>query len=153
MACSRLKGPPRPIQPAVYGSTCWHSTGRAGTLHVGARLERDAVTLPPSAAPTEARSIVLALDGGHVKAVRSYQRRSLEVFVAQVSNDNDERVVFSSLPAEAGRQQLHNALHDLWGDIAHAGHHPERRRRRAAILGRGGERRCNPSCVGLVLSR
>jgi hypothetical protein len=21
---------PRPVQPAVYGSTCWHWTGRAG---------------------------------------------------------------------------------------------------------------------------
>ena len=23
-------GVPRPVQPAVYGSTCWHWTGRAG---------------------------------------------------------------------------------------------------------------------------
>ena len=71
--------------------------------------------LPPSAAPTETRSIALAIDGGHVKAVRSYQGRSFEVFVAQVSNDNGERVVFSSLPAEADRQvqQLGYVLHDL----------------------------------------
>jgi len=79
-------------------------TIRQRTLHVGARLERDAVKLPPSAAPTEARSIALAIDGGHVKAVGSYQGWSFEVFVAQVSNDNGERVVFSSLPAEADRQ-------------------------------------------------
>lgn len=90
-------------------------TIRQRTLHVGAGLERDAVKLPPSAAPTEARSIALAIDGGHVKAVRSYQGRSFEVFVAQVSNDNGERVVFSSLPAEADRQvqQLRHVLHDL----------------------------------------
>ena len=90
-------------------------TIRQRTLHVGARLERDAVKLPPSAAPTEARSIALAIDGGHVKAVRSYQGRSFEVFVAQVSNDNGEQVVFSSLPAEADRQvqQLRGVLHDL----------------------------------------
>jgi hypothetical protein len=90
-------------------------TIRQRTLHVGARLERDAVKLPPSAAPTEARSIALAIDGGHVKAVRSYQGRSFEVFVAQVSNDNGEWVVFSSLPAEADRpvQQLRGVLHDL----------------------------------------
>ena len=71
--------------------------------------------LPPSAAPTEARSIALAIDGGHVKAVRSYQGRSFEVFVAQVSNDNGERVVFASLPAEADRQvqQLRDVLRDL----------------------------------------
>jgi hypothetical protein len=90
-------------------------TIRQRTLHVGARLERGAVKLPPSAAPTEAGSIALAIDGGHVKAVRSYQARSFEVFVAQVSNDDGKRVVFSSLPAEADRQaqQLRGVLHDL----------------------------------------
>src|SRR5271156_3680588 len=79
-------------------------TIRQRTLHVGARLERDAVKLPPSAAPTEARSIALAIDGGHVKAVRSYQGRSFEVFVAQVSNDNGKQAVFSSMPSEVDRQ-------------------------------------------------
>src|SRR3984885_7501502 len=90
-------------------------TIRQRTLHVGARLETGAVRLPTPPAPTEARSITLAIDGGHVKAVRSYQGRSFEVFVAQVSNDAGKRVVFSSMPAEADRQaqQLRGVLHDL----------------------------------------
>jgi hypothetical protein len=90
-------------------------TVRQRTLHVGARLEREAVRLPTSAPPAEARSIALAIDGGHVKAVRSCQGRSFEVFVAQVSNDDGERVVFSSLPAEADRQaqQLRGVLREL----------------------------------------
>jgi len=90
-------------------------TIRQRTLHVGARLERAAVALPTSAPPTEAKSITLTIDGGHVKAVRSYQGRSFEVFVAQVSNDNGKQVVFSSMPAEADRQtqQLRGVLHHL----------------------------------------
>jgi hypothetical protein len=90
-------------------------TVRQRTLHVGARLEREAVRLPTSAPPAEARSIALAIDGGDVKAVRSYQGRSFEVFVAQVSNDDGKQVVFSSMPAEADRQaqQLRGVLHDL----------------------------------------
>ena len=90
-------------------------TIRQRTLHVGARLEREAVAPPTSAPPAEAQSIALAIDGGHVKAVRSYQGRSFEVFVAQVSNDDGKQVVFSSMPAEADRQvqQLRGVLHDL----------------------------------------
>jgi hypothetical protein len=90
-------------------------TIRQRTLHVGARLERKAVTPPSCAPPTEAQSIALAIDGGHVKAVRSYQARSFEVFVAQVSNDEGKQVVFSSMPAEADRQaqQLRGVLHEL----------------------------------------
>jgi hypothetical protein len=90
-------------------------TIRQRTLHVGARLEREAVRLPTSAPPAEAQSIALAIDGGHVKAVRSYQGRSFEVFVAQVSNDGGKQVVFGSMPAEADRQaqQLRGVLHDL----------------------------------------
>jgi hypothetical protein len=90
-------------------------TIRQRTLHVGARLERAAVAPPTSSPPTEARSIALAIDGGHVKAVRSYQGRSFEVFVAEISNDDGQQVVFSSLPAEADRQtlQLRGVLHDL----------------------------------------
>ena len=90
-------------------------TIRQRTLRVGARLERAAVAPPTSPPPTEARSIALGIDGGHVKAVRSYQERSFEVFVAQVSNDNGKQVVFSSLPAEADRQtqQLRGVQHEL----------------------------------------
>jgi hypothetical protein len=61
---------------------------RQRTLHLGARLKRKAEAPPKFAPPTEAQSISLAIDGGHVKAVRSYQGRSFEVFVAQVSNDD-----------------------------------------------------------------
>jgi hypothetical protein len=91
-------------------------TIRQRTLHVGSRLEREAARLPTCARPpAEAQSIALAIDGGHVKAVRSYQGRSFEVFVAQVSNDDGKQVVFSSMPAEADRQaqQLRGVLHDL----------------------------------------
>jgi hypothetical protein len=90
-------------------------TIRQRTLQVGARLEREAVRPPTSAAPAEARSIALAVAGGHVKAVRGYQGRSFEVFVAQVSNDDGKQVVFSSMPAEADRQaqQLRGVLHEL----------------------------------------
>jgi hypothetical protein len=129
-------------------------TIRQRTLQVGARLEKEAVRPATSTAPTEARSIALAIDGGHVKAVRGYQGRSFEVFVAQVSNDDGRQVVYSSMPAEADRQaqQLRGVLHGPWRNIAHTGHYPERRRRRAAVLGRGGERRSDPSCAGLVSS-
>jgi hypothetical protein len=90
-------------------------TVRQRTLHVGARLEREAVTASTPAPPTEARSIALSIDGGHVRSVRSYQMRSFEVFVAQVSDDDGKQVVFSSMPAEADRpvQQLRGVLHGL----------------------------------------
>jgi hypothetical protein len=90
-------------------------TIRQRTLHVGARLVREAVAPATSAPRAEAQSIALAIDGGHVKAMRSYQGRSFEVFVAQVSNDSGKQVVFSSMPAEADRQvqQLRGVLHDL----------------------------------------
>jgi hypothetical protein len=50
-----------------------------------------------------------------VRSVRSYQVRSFEVFTAQVSNDDGQQVVFSSVPAEADRQrqQLRGVLHGL----------------------------------------
>jgi hypothetical protein len=50
-----------------------------------------------------------------VRAVRSYQVRTFEVFVAQASNDDGEPIVFSSVPAEADRQtqQLCGVLHRL----------------------------------------
>jgi hypothetical protein len=39
--------------------------------------------------------------GGHVRAARQYQGCSIEVFLAQVSNDEGKQVVFSRVPAEA----------------------------------------------------
>jgi hypothetical protein len=90
-------------------------TIRQRIMHVGARPEHEAVAPPTSAPSTEARSIALAIDGGHVKSVCSYQVSSFEVFVAQVSNDDGKPVVFSSVPAEADRQQqqLRGVLHRL----------------------------------------
>jgi hypothetical protein len=55
-------------------------TIRQRTLQVGARLEREAVA-PPRAAAAE--TIALSIDSGHVRALRSYQARTFEVFVAQ----------------------------------------------------------------------
>ena len=97
------------------GDTPQVETIRQRTMRVGARLERDAVAPPTSSPSSEAESITLAIDGGHVKSVRSYQMRSFEVFVAQVSNDAGKRVMFSSVPAEADRQQqqLRGVLHRL----------------------------------------
>src|SRR4051794_11631110 len=55
-------------------------TTRQRTLQVGARLERAALAPPrPPAAVPAAGSIALGIDGGHVRAVRSYQMRSFEV--------------------------------------------------------------------------
>jgi hypothetical protein len=47
-----------------------------------------------------------------VRSVRSYQVRSFEVMLAQVSNDDRKQRVFSSMPAEADRQpeQLRGVL-------------------------------------------
>jgi hypothetical protein len=52
---------------------------------------------------------------GHVRAVRSYQVRTFEAFVAQASNDDGEQIDFSSVPVEADRQtqQPRGALHRL----------------------------------------
>ncbi len=63
----------------------------------------------------EAGSIALGIDAGHVRSVRSYQVRSFEVFVAQVSGAEGEPVVFASVPVEADRQQqqLRGVLHRL----------------------------------------
>ncbi len=70
------------------------------TLQVGARLECEAVAtptlLPP---PTDAETIALSINSGHVRAVRSYQVRTFEVFVAHASNDDGEQIVFSSVPS------------------------------------------------------
>ena len=97
------------------GDTPEVETIRQRTLKVGARLERGAMTRSASAAPAQARSIALAIDGRHVKAVRGYQGRSFEVFVAQGGNDDGKQVVFSSMPAEADQpaQQLRSVLHGL----------------------------------------
>jgi hypothetical protein len=86
------------------------------TLHVGARLEREAIVRPTALRPrANAETIALSIGPGHVRAVRSYQVRTVEVFVAQASNDDGEQIVFSSVPAEADRQtqQLRGVLHRL----------------------------------------
>jgi hypothetical protein len=90
-------------------------TTRRRTMRVGARLEQQAVANLPPAPAAEAQAIALSIDGGHVRSVRSYQVRSFEVMLAQISNDDGKQVVFSSMPAEADRQreQLRGVLHGL----------------------------------------
>jgi hypothetical protein len=90
-------------------------TTRRRTMRVGARLEQLAVASQPPAPAAESQAIALSIDGGHVRSVRSYQARSFEVMLAQVSNDDGKQVVFSSMPAEADRQwdQLRGVLHEL----------------------------------------
>jgi hypothetical protein len=90
-------------------------TTRRRTMRVGARLEKQAAASQPPASVAKARAIALSIDGGHVRSVRSYQVRSFEVMVAQVSNDDGKQVVFASMPAEADRQQeqLRGVLHGL----------------------------------------
>src|SRR6202035_966847 len=90
-------------------------TTRRRTLRVGARLEQQAASSQPAAPAAEARAISLFIDGGHVRSVRSYQVRSFEVMLAQVSNDDGKQVVFASMPAEADhqREQLRGVLRGL----------------------------------------
>jgi hypothetical protein len=90
-------------------------TTRRQTMRVGARLEQQAVASHSLAPTAEAQAIALSIDGGHVRSVRSYQVRSFEVMLGQVSNDDGKQLVFSSMPAEADRQreQLHGVLRGL----------------------------------------
>jgi hypothetical protein len=78
-------------------------------------LEQQAVASHPLAPAIEAQAIALSIDGGHVRSVRSYQVRSFEVMLAQVSNDDGKHIVFSSMPAEADRprEQLRGVLRGL----------------------------------------
>src|SRR5258708_337816 len=80
-------------------------TARRRTVHVGARLETLALGSHPPAPVDNARAIALSIDGGHVRSVRSYQVRSFEVMLPQVSNEDGKQVVFASMPAEADRQR------------------------------------------------
>jgi hypothetical protein len=81
-------------------------TIRQRTLRVGASLERDAVSPTTSSAPVPpARAMTVSIDGGHVRSAHGYQGRTFEVFAAIVGNDNGQEVVFSSVPAEADKQQ------------------------------------------------
>ncbi len=81
-------------------------TMRQRTLRVGARLERAAL-VPPQlpAVVNEGEQIELGIDAGHVRSVPGYQLRTFEAAVSQVINDGGEQVVFSSVAAEADRQQ------------------------------------------------
>jgi hypothetical protein len=90
-------------------------TTRRRTMRLGARLEQQAASSQPAAPAAVARAISLSIDGGHVRSVRSYQVRSFEVMLAQVSNDDGKQVVFSSMPGEADRQRdpLRGVLHGL----------------------------------------
>ena len=97
-------------------------TARQCTIRVGARLEQAAVTSANVAGSTlmETKSVALSIDGGHVRSARQYQGRSFEVLLAQVTNDDGEQIVFSSVPAEAIPQpdQLRGVLHKLGATVA-----------------------------------
>ena len=82
-------------------------TARRRTIGVGARLEKAAVGTAKASgsSPAEAETIALSIDGGHVRSIREYQVRSFEVLLAQVTNDEGKRIVFSTVPAEAIYQQ------------------------------------------------
>jgi hypothetical protein len=104
--CFRM--PPARILMAEFlplGDVPAVETTRRRTMRVGARLEQQAVASHPLAPAGEAQAIALSIDGGHVRSVRSYQVRSFEVMLAQVSNDDGKQRVFSSMPAEADRRQ------------------------------------------------
>ena len=90
-------------------------TTRRRTLCVGARLEREAVAAPACEPAEPARSITLSIDGGHVRAARQYQGRTFEVLLAQISREEGQPTVFSSVPAEAHAQtrQLRGMLHGM----------------------------------------
>jgi hypothetical protein len=80
-------------------------TARRRTLKVGARLEHGSLKTKPPAIP-KAKSIVVSVDGGHVKSIRSYQMRSFEILLADASNDRGQRQLFSSVAVEADRERL-----------------------------------------------
>jgi hypothetical protein len=91
-------------------------TIRQRTLHVGARLEREALLAAKCSAPVPpAEAMTVSIDGGHVRSAHGYQGRTFEVFVAHVGNDNGQQIVFSSVPAEADKQrhQLSGVLQSL----------------------------------------
>jgi hypothetical protein len=81
------------------GHTPAIETARRRTLQVGARLEQQILAAKPLAPPPSAQSIVVSVEGGHVKSIRSYQMRSFEVMLACVSNDQGEQQLFSSVPS------------------------------------------------------
>ena len=58
-------------------------TTRRRTMRVGAHPEKLAVARLSAAPEANARAIVLSVDGGHVRSVRSYQVRSFEVMLAR----------------------------------------------------------------------
>jgi hypothetical protein len=82
-------------------------TVRQRTLRAGARLERAALAAPESAPSTPAGEIVLSIDGGHVRSVKTYQKRSFEVMLGRVTGADGHERIFSSVPAEADQQTRH----------------------------------------------
>ncbi len=131
-------------------------TIRQRTLHVGARFEREALSPAKDPAPaTPAEAMTVSIDGGHVRSAHGYQGRTFEVFVAHVGNDNGQQIVFSSVLAEADkqRQQLSGVLQSLGMTpqtpvtvLSGGAVGPMR-------LGRSGEHRPSPPCLGLVPPR
>jgi hypothetical protein len=77
-------------------------------LRVGTRLEQEAVAGAGCKTAVAAKSIARRPRAGG----SSYQGRTFEVLLAQVSNDEGKQVVFASVPAEA-TSQLCGVLHGL----------------------------------------
>jgi hypothetical protein len=74
-------------------------TARRRTLTAGARLERASLRASPAEVP-KAQTVAVAVDGGHVKSVRSYQMRSFEILLAHAPTTTADRAGCSaaSLP-------------------------------------------------------
>src|SRR6516165_10267104 len=128
-------------------------TARRRMLKVGARLERASLTVN-SNRPPEARTLAVAVDGGHVKSVRRYQMRSFEILLAHASNDRGQHRLFSSVTAEADheRLQLGGVFARPRRDHEHAGHGADRRGGRAANARGSRQSRSDPPRIRLVPS-
>ena len=111
-------------------------TARRRTLQVGARLEQQILAAKPLAPSPSAQSIVVSVDGGHVKSIRSYQIRSFEVMLAYVSNDQGENGDAAEKPllgSAASAAQRRLARH--WSNTHNGIDGVERRSRRLTFSG------------------
>ena len=125
---------------------CWRSFSRSATPRRWRRSGSEPCMSAPgwserrwrrqrSAPPTEAESIALSIDGGHVRAARSYQVRSVR---GLRRSGQQRRRQAGRIQQRAGRGRSADASSCAaccmaLGRRRDAGHHPERRRRWAAI--------------------
>ncbi len=100
-----------------------------------------------------AESIALSIDDGHVRSVREYQVRSLEVLLAQATNDEGKQIVFSSVPAEAILNRPNCAAFFITPrDGRHTGYGSQQWGGRSAYARPSGQRWPDQTCFGLVSS-